>query len=260
MCWMPLLTESLAWRLYPAHELMSKGSLFPLLELWISSLCLSSGLQVVGLTGAGSLGSFCGQCSLLIRGRAVLGGVFTSWCFHLLLDQHIEQPYPAFCWLLSVARKAIGSSGRAGSPLHSLHGHTTLCLTSKCCLDCFLPWMWLQVETDELLYDYFWVLSIKMQPRIATWLYKAKMLGACSDYCQILNLAGVSEKLIVRCEFFHAFTDLSSQVGDQTQMFTVIFPKRLIPKGITLSAHLWAFSSSSWVQFLFWSSHAVLLR
>lgn len=69
MCWMPLLTESVAWRLYPAHELMSKGSLFPLLELWISSLCLSSGLQVVGLTGAGSLGSFCGQCSLLIRGQ-----------------------------------------------------------------------------------------------------------------------------------------------------------------------------------------------
>lgn len=70
-----------------------------------------------------------------------------------------------------------------------------------------------------------------MQSQIATWLYKAKMLGACSDYCQILNLAGVSEKLIVRCEFFHAFRDLSSQAGDQTQMFTVILPKTPHPRG-----------------------------
>lgn len=70
-----------------------------------------------------------------------------------------------------------------------------------------------------------------MQPQIAVWLCKAKMLSACSDYCQTLNLAGVSEKLMVRCEYFHAFRDLSSQAGDQAQMFTVILPKRPHPKG-----------------------------
>lgn len=168
----------------------------------------------MGLTAVGSLGSFCGQCSLLIRGRAVLAGVFTSRCFHFLLDQQMGHPHPTFCQSLSVARKATGSSGRAGSLLHSLHGHTTLCLTSKCCLAYFLPWMWLQVETAELLYDYFWVLSIEMQPQIAVWLYKAKMLYVVIIYCQTLNLVGVSEKLMVRSKYFHAFRHLSSQVED----------------------------------------------
>lgn len=76
--------------------------------------------------GAGSLGSSCGQCSVLTRGRAVLGGFFISWCVNFLLDQQIRL-IPCLPVAVSVAREATGSGGRARSLLHAVHGRTRLC-------------------------------------------------------------------------------------------------------------------------------------
>lgn len=136
MCWMPLAHQEHGLKVLPIPWTDAKrDSVFTHLELCISSLSLASGLQVVWLMGVDSLGSSCGQCSVFIRGRAVLGGFFTSWCVNFLLDQHIEQSHPTCLPVaVSVARKATGSGGRTGSLLHAAHGHTRLCLTSNCCL------------------------------------------------------------------------------------------------------------------------------
>lgn len=136
MCWMPFAHQEHRLKVLPIPWTDAKrDSVFTHLELCISSLSLASGLQVVWLMGVDSLGSSCGQCSVLIRGRAVLGGFFTSWCVNFLLHQKMEQSHPTCLPVaVSVARKATGSGGRTGSLLHAAHGHTRLCLTSNCCL------------------------------------------------------------------------------------------------------------------------------
>lgn len=117
MCWMPLAPQEHGLKVLPYLWTDAKrDSRFPLLQLCISSLSLALGLQVAWLMGVDSLGSSCRQCSVLIRGRAVLEGLFTSWCVNFLLDEQIEETHPTCLPVaVSVAREATGS-GRRISP------------------------------------------------------------------------------------------------------------------------------------------------
>lgn len=95
MCWMLLAHQEHGLKVLPYQWTgAERDCLCPLLQLCNSFLSLALGLQVLWLMGAGSLGSSCGQCSVLIRGRAVLGGFFISWCVNFLLDQQIKQTHP----------------------------------------------------------------------------------------------------------------------------------------------------------------------
>lgn len=85
------------------------------------------GFGVVWLMGEDSLGSSCGQCSVLIRGRAVLGGVFASWCVNFPLDQKIEQIHPiALPVAVTIAREA--------TVVAEQHLSFTLCMVAPDCV------------------------------------------------------------------------------------------------------------------------------